>query len=92
MQPPMESITELPATYEELARLKGITRQTVRFLDHTYKLILDGPENDEANVLLGTLGITLKNMRIALVILNNSTKRDYPRPKKMPAATASIEQ
>jgi hypothetical protein len=88
----MESITELPATPEELARLKGITRQAVRFLDHTYKLILEGPESDEADVLIGTLGIALKNMRIALVILNNSTKRDFPRPKKMPAETASIEQ
>jgi hypothetical protein len=73
----LESITEMPATDDDLAKLRTLIRHTVRFLDHTYKVVLDVPESDEADVAVGSLGLSLKNTRMALSLINNARKRDF---------------
>jgi hypothetical protein len=74
---------EMPATPEGLQRLRATLKQNIDMLTKHYERVLHGNESDEADITIGALGLSIKNLRMAHGILASlaARRRDFKPPE-----------
>lgn len=68
---------EISASVDERNELINTLEQSIEYLESFYSKILDGPMSDEADVAVGAIGLSMKNLRMARNLLQSLSKRGF---------------